>query len=324
MNAQKLDWGKKSGRDSYDWFSKYHSTKWNLQGLIEAARNTEDRVKNKLIASKNFPENLKNKSLGEILTLPKEVQYNIDRDKSIDLIEQEVINLLLKSGYATQTAIDALVSQADYMKLKTNIQNGDKYSTKSELVKGLQDLSLAKKLGFNSVNVSFQGEERVDRDITLEFISLGPRGGIANSIRIMDEVKSNMGSFYIGGSTEGVDVLMQLLKSKGTTYEKVAGRDGKIRCFFHITNRELENAVNYVIFHKYSAMERPMKDFTSNVVFTSPKGDVRLLSDMLIQLQSDLLNGKNSTIMKLIWERIESGNVRVSLGYGFYNKNRRE
>lgn len=317
MEAQKLSWGK--GQGSYESFRKY-STNWNLQGLIEAAHNTEERVKKKLISSKNFPAELKGKSLGEIMALPKEVQYNIDKEKSIDMIEQEVINILIDSGYATQVAVNELISQTDYKDLKANIKNGDMYSTKSELVKGLQDLSLAKKLGFDKVNIAFQGSKRVDRDITLEFISTGPRGG-ETSIKVMDEVKSNMGSFYIGGSTEGVDILMRLLKSRGTTYEKRIGNDGKTKCFFHITNRELEEAVNYVIYHKYNAMERQKgKDFTTNIIFTSPHGDVRLLSDMLTQLQSDLMNGENSTIMKLIWERMESGKARVSLGYGFYNK----
>lgn len=316
MEAQKLNWGK--GYNSYANFYKYSSIKWDLSSLIEAAKNTEDRIKNKLISFSSTPDKLRGQTLAQILTLPAEVQYNIDKGKSIELIESEVIDLLLKSGYATQTAIDALTSQADYKNLKMGIKQGDIYSTKSELVKGLQNLSLAKKLGFTEVNISFQGSERVDRDITLEFIQRGPRGGIAGSAKVMDEVKSNMSNFYIGGSTEGVDVLMQLLKSRGTTYEKRVGRDGKIRCFFHITNKELEQAVNYVVYHKYSAMERQNgKDFTTNVVFTSPRGDVRLLSDMLIELQQDIAKGKNSTIMKLIWEKLESGRARVSLGYGF-------
>lgn len=316
MEAQKLSWG--NGRGSYEWFSRYSSIKWNLNGLIEAAKNTENRVKDKLISLSSKPGELRGKTLAQILALPEEVQYDIDKNKDIDLIETEVTNLLIDTGYATQAAIDILVSQEGYKSLKAGIKNGDKYSTKSELVKGLQDLALAKKLGFAEVNVSFQGGERIDRDITLEFIQRGPRGGVSGSAKVMDEVKSNMGSFYLGGSTEGVDILMRLLKSKGTTYEKVVTREGKIRCFFHITNKELEQAVSYVIYHKYNAMERQGgKDFTSNVVFTSPNGDVRLLSDMLIELQQDIGKGKNSTIMKLIWEKLESGKARVSLGYGF-------
>lgn len=59
-----------------------------------------------------------------------------------------------------------------------------------------------------------------------------------------------------------------------------------------------------MIYNKYNAVDYDRPHFTSNVIFSSTK-DIKLLSDMLKELQYDLNNNPNTngTIIKFFYEK---------------------
>lgn len=63
--------------------------------MIEAALNTENSIRNKIIA--NNPD-LSKYTLDQLLSLPPELQYTITPDKDIDTMVDEVIDLLVQGG----------------------------------------------------------------------------------------------------------------------------------------------------------------------------------------------------------------------------------
>ena len=73
----------------FAWESHNRNVKWNLDSLIEAATHTEDKVKAKLLeyASEEVKQRYADSTLDEILSLPPEVQMDIDYSKKIDIDE---------------------------------------------------------------------------------------------------------------------------------------------------------------------------------------------------------------------------------------------
>lgn len=147
-------------------------------------------------------------------------------------------------------AVKNLQASIGYQKLYQGVKNNDEYSTAAELIKGLQDLSMAKKLGFDYVQVYYQGKERVDRDLTLEFYNTykrntkkGKKGDINFNdklLSISDEVKSNMTNFSLGGHTDTQSVFMELLK--GGRY---IVNNERTEARYIINTQKLKSAVNF-------------------------------------------------------------------------------
>lgn len=303
---------------------------WDLSYLIKAAENTEESIRKHIIRDN---PHLSGYTLKELLTLPPEVQYNVDNNKDLDKMINEVVNRLISSGFVEQQAIEQLQKTSGYQNLYQDIKQGNKYATVHELIKGLQDLALAKKLGYDGVDVVYAGAERIDRDITLVFYkthknatSIWSKGDrYSRTTTIADEVKNNMNSFTIGSHLGNKEIFKMLLAGGKYEMKNLTGNDAKNYkkiAVYTISTAKLESVVRYLIYNKYGGADYSGEPRFNAPTFFSSNTEVRLLSDMLIELQNDLNQGKgdSDTIIKFFYGLTTKDKLQGRVVYGYRSK----
>lgn len=311
-----------------NWQSKYNYQKtiWDLTQIIKAAENTEWSIRNKIIKYSSNADELQNLTLKEMLTL--DIQYKVDDSKSTDKIIEEVSELLITGGWATQEAITALINNQSFQDIKLAIEKGNPYTNKNELAKALLNLSLVNKLGYDKVDIQMAGLERIDRDMTINLYARNKR--IKKEIvidknsyvQLMDEVKSNTSNLYLGSSVVGAQWLYDTIK-KGP--HKVSQDRRKVQIYLY--KEELVKLVNAMIYHKYNGVNNYIgphgntvaSHFTSNVFISSPNDrNVVLLSEVFKDLQKDLNDHKpvEDYALSLVFQKNQKNQLQGSVYYG--------
>ena len=318
----------------FAWESYNRNVKWDLASLIEAATHTEDKVKDKILeyASEEVKQRYADSTLDQILSLPPEVQMkDIDYSTDIDKLIDEVKTKLIKSDYVKEGVINSLMEQEDFKELKKEIKAGNPYATPQELIKGMQDLALVKKLGYGKIDIIFKGSKRVDRDLEMTFYGFkGKKGDIRKTpaVTVMDEIKKNTTNFYLGTSgNESYSLLKKLVDDKNSIV-KYDNPQKPTKIQIALSTQMAQNAAYYFIVHKYGATQAYNKGkysdisrLNSNVIFSDTSGTTKLMSQLLTDLQTKL-NNSNVTdkemldTLTLIFQKVGKADASGHLYYG--------
>jgi hypothetical protein len=195
----------------------------------------------------------------------------------------------------------------------------------------MQNLSLAKKLGYGKIDMLFKGSARVDRDLEMTFYGFkGKKGAIRKeaAVTVMDEIKKNTTNFYLGTSGKEAYSLLQKLVDDKDSIIKYDNPQQPKKIQISLSAQRAQEAAYYFIVHKYGATQAyktekksDISRLNSNVIFSDTTGQTRLMSQLLQDLQGKL-NNSNVTdkemldTLTLIFHRVGKADASGHLYYG--------